>query len=298
MKSLIQYISQNERHSFINEYIKENMFMEGGHAVEAQPIPASVCMDVFNEVVEKIHNKYPDLEIAALGSTGKKKDDDFNGDIDTAVKIDSMDELKKTIDEVFPDVEKSNTTYKIYSIGYPYDIKGKKGIAQVDFMQVTDLKWAEFFWHSPSIRDGESNYKGGAAGDLLSITISEMPVEGVENEYYEDGQLKKKWKHTLNSEGIFSQLLDYTGKTGPLMTPKRPKEFQKLITKDPDGVVKFIFGDAKVDISTIYAAEKMWKAIHDPKLFKWQEVVPAIEKRYFEECQDKWGLKREDFPIK
>ena len=254
-------------------------------------------MDVFNEVVEKIHSKYPELEIAALGSTGKKKDDDFNGDIDSAIKIDSMDELRKVIDDVFPDVEKSNTTFKIYSIGYPYDIKGKFGIAQIDFMYVDDLKWAQFFWHSPNIRDGESKYKGGAAGDLLSITVSEMPVEGVENEYYEDGQLKKKWKHTLNSDGIFSQLLDYTGKKGPVKTPKRPKEFQKLITKDPNGVRMFIFGDNDVDLNVIWSAEKMWAAIHDPKLFKWQEVVPTIEKRYWEECKDKWNLKREDFPF-
>jgi len=282
MKSIVEYI---------------NLMLEGGHAVEASPIPASICLDVFNEVVEKIHSKYPDLEIVSLGSVGKKKDDDFNGDIDSAIKIDSYEELQKVIDSVFPDVEKSKTTHKIYSIGYPYDIKGKSGVGQVDFMWVDDLKWAEFFWHSPSIKDGESKYKGGAAGDLLSITISEMPVEGVENEYYEDGQLKKKWKHTLNSEGIFSQLLDYTGKTGPLKTPKRPKEFQKLLIKDPDGVVKFIFGDNDVDINTLYSAEKLWAAIHDPKLFKWTESVPTIEQRYWDECKDKWDLKREDFPL-
>lgn len=283
-------------------YIKEALLTEGGHAVECQPVPAPIALDVFNEVVEKIHSKYTDLDIVSIGSVGKKKEGDFNGDIDTAVKIDSMGEMVSILNEVFPDIEIATPKGKTVSIGFPYDIKGHKGVAQVDFMICSDTKWAQFFWHSPNFINGESKYKGGAAGDLLAVTISEIPVEDAENEYYEDGQLKKKWKHTLNSEGVFRQLLDYTGKKGPVKTPKRPKEFQTLLAKDEDSVITFIFGDRldknNISHNIIYSAESLWAAIHNPKLFKWQEVVPTIEQRYWDENAEKWGLKREDFKTK
>ena len=60
-----------------------------------------------------------------LGSVGKKTDDQFNGDIDIAIKIDNKEELNKLIDKVFPGLEKNpKTTSTIISISYPYNKEG------------------------------------------------------------------------------------------------------------------------------------------------------------------------------
>ena len=121
---------------------------------------------------------------------------------------------------------------------------------------------------------------------MLSILVSSIPVEDAKDEYFEDGvTVKKHWKYTFNTEGVFRQLLDYTGKKGPLKNPKKVKEFEKLISNDPENCVKFIFGD-NGKIEDFNSAESLWKAVHDPNKFKFQEVVNKIEDRWFDEIEE------------
>ena len=77
MKTLRQYIL---------EHLKIN---EGGNAIESNPIPAVIAPKIYDEIENIVHSKFKDIEMAALGSIGKKKDEDTNGDIDIAIKIDS-----------------------------------------------------------------------------------------------------------------------------------------------------------------------------------------------------------------
>ena len=211
----------------------------------------------------------------------------FNGDIDIAIKLDNKKELSELIDKVFPNLEKNpNTTPSIVSISYPYNKEGKSGNAQVDFMIVKDIDFAKFFYHSPDFKKNESKFKGATRAKMLSIIVSCIPVEDAKDEYFEDGKtVKKHWKYTFNTEGVFRQLLDYTGKKGPLKNPKKVKEFEKLIANDPDNCIKFIFGD-NGKIEDCNSAESLWKAVHDNNKFKFQDVVKKIEDRWFDEIEE------------
>ncbi len=274
MKSLVQFI-------------KESLINEGGNAVTANPIPAYITPLLYKEIEDTILKENPDIKMVPLGSVGKKNDDQFNGDIDIAIKLDSKKELSELIDKVFPDLEKNpNTTPSIVSISYPYNKEGKSGNAQVDFMIVKDIDFAKFFYHSPDFKKNESKFKGATRAKMLSIIVSCIPVEDAKDEYFEDGKtVKKHWKYTFNTEGVFRQLLDYTGKKGPLKNPKKVKEFEKLIVNDPDNCIKFIFGD-NGKIGDCNSAESLWKAVHDKNKFKFQDVVKKIEDRWFDEIEE------------
>ena len=274
MKSLVQFI-------------KESLINEGGNAVTANPIPAYITPLLYKEIEDAILKENPDIKMVPLGSVGKKNDDQFNGDIDIAIKIDTKKELNELINKVFPNLEKNpNTTSNIVSISYPYNKEGKTGNAQVDFMIAKDIDFAKFFYHSPDFKKNESKFKGATRAKMLSIIVSSIPVEDAKDEYFEDGKtVKKRWKYTFNTEGVFRQLLDYTGKKGPLKNPKKVKEFEKLIANDPDNCIKFIFGD-NGKIEDCNSAESLWKAVHDKNKFKFQDVVKKIEDRWFDEIEE------------
>ena len=91
----------------ILDYIKECLITEGGNAVKAEPIPAVIAPKVYDEIEKKVHSisKFKDIDMAALGSIGKKADDQTNGDIDVAVRVDTKDELNEIVDTCFKDCE-------------------------------------------------------------------------------------------------------------------------------------------------------------------------------------------------
>jgi len=283
------------------EYIKENLIQEGGNAVQSNPIPAIIAPKVYDEIEKKVHSisKFKNIDMAALGSIGKKADDQTNGDIDIAVKVDTKDELNEIVDTCFGNCEINYNTMKtITSFGYPYDIDGYKGIAQVDFMIVKNMDWAKAYFHSPNLKTGESKYKGVVRTTLLNDIISCIPVKDAKDEYFEDGvTVKRHWKHTFNTEGIFIQLVDFCGKNGkPVKNGKKLKEFEKLVTNDPINMIKFIFGD-NGDINDINSAESLWKAIHDKKKFSWgDEVLKNIEEKFINDPQTSDKINKEDFP--
>lgn len=264
-------------------------------------IPVAIAPAIYREVEKKIHSKYPDLEMSPLGSFGKKtrlKDDGTEntyGDIDIAVRIDGMDMLRKLVDDVFLGYEYAKNPTLI-SLRYPYDIDGKKDDAQIDLMIVKNMSWSKVYWHSPDFTKHESKYKGGARTELLAIIISEIPIEGAKDEYFDDNMtVKRHWKYTFNANGVFKQLLDYTGKNGkPLKNPKKLKEFEQLVTNDPNNMVHFVFSE-NGSIDDIKSAESLWKAMHDPKKFKWQEKVSTIEDRFYDKVVSKYNIDEKDF---
>ena len=285
--------------SIVN-YIKESLVLEGGNAVKADPIPAIIAPKVFDEIVERVHAKYKDIDIAALGSLGKKPDDSTTGDIDIAVRIDTKKELNDIVDDCFSDCEiNHNTMNTITSIGYKYNIDGYSGIAQIDFMMVKDMNWAKAYFHSPDLKKGESKYKGFVRTTFLNDVISCIPVADAKDEYFEDGKtVKRHWKHTFNTEGIFIQLVDFCGKNGkPVKTVKKLKEFEKFVTNDPLNMVRFIFGDEGT-LDDINSAESIWKAIHSKK-FNWgNAILASIEEKILTDPKIEGILKLEDFPCK
>ena len=271
----------------LTQFIIESLkIFEGGNAVTANPIPAKIAPKVYKEVETALLKYDNSLKLAPLGSLGKKKDDDFNGDIDIAIEI-TRPELEEIIKNVFDGYEVNwKTMGDIISISYPYNIDGYSGNAQVDFMIVKNLEWAKWRFDSPNLKTGESKYKAAAKVRLLAIIVAEIPVTDENVEYFDDNvTIRKAYKYTFNNDGIVKQLLDYTGKKGPLKNPKKIKEFEKFISNNPKEVMKFIFGDNAKE-SDFKSAESLWKAIHDPNKFKYQDVVPKIKERFYKEVID------------
>lgn len=140
-----------------------NLFQKGNFKTE--PIKSEVAPLLQQLVIQELLNEYPELEYCCIGSVGKKKHGDYNGDIDIAVKAEDIDELEKMIYKVFSYTESvSSKSYFIISIAYPYkDIldDDKMKFAAVDFMLMKDKEYTQFRYYCPDYRKDESKYKVG-----------------------------------------------------------------------------------------------------------------------------------------
>ena len=277
----------------LSQYLLESIVKEGGHAVEASPIPSHLALPMYEEIKSKLILIQKDLtnKIAVLGSVGKKKLGDFNGDIDIAVEYDRSkfeDVLKKAI----PDAEYAKSSMpNIISINYPFDNRGVTQYGQVDFMIVDDLEWAEFIYSSPNFIEDESRYKAALRNHLLSIMISEIPVDE-QPQYNDAGEIATKWKYSLNfAFGVTKQLLDYRGKNGLLKNPKKLKEFEQIITKNKKAFIDLLF--EKGDDSDFKSLETVWKALHSK--YKYRDKIKDIEDRFFVEVLERNGLDKDEF---
>lgn len=281
----------------LSEYISINETKDGGHAF-GSPVPARLALTVYSDAAVKITEKYPHIEMAPLGSIGKKRDTDFNGDIDIAVNAD-MDTIKEIREKVFKDCPyRVNPT--LVSVEYEY-APGKK--CQIDLMSVRNINWAKCYWWSPDFKKGESKYKGAVRTAMLATAVSEVPTGDAE-EYFDDKTtVRRKTKYTLNSNGLWKQVLDWTGKRGNVLAhPKKIKDLEEFVTDSPDVLVKFLFGDAG-KMSDITSAESIWKAVHDDKKWKWPDRIRSFEDRFYKEFVegDKryiYNINPDDFPIK
>ena len=277
----------------LSQYLLESIVKEGGHAVEASPIPSHLALPMYEEIKSKLILIQKDLtnKIAVLGSVGKKKLGDFNGDIDIAVEYDRSkfeDVLKKAI----PDAEYAKSSMpNIISINYPFDNQGVTQYGQVDFMIVGDLEWAEFIYSSPNFIEDESRYKAALRHHLLRIMISEIPVDE-QPQYNDAGEIETKWKYSLNfAFGVTKQLLDYRGKNGLLKNPKKLKEFEQVITKNKKAFIDLLF--EKGDDSDFKSLETVWKALHSK--YKYRSKIKDIENRFFVEVLERNGLDKDEF---
>jgi len=285
MKSIIEYI---------------NLMLESGHAVTAQPIPAYITPLIYKEIEDKVHAWKSSVKMVPLGSIGKKRDDDFNGDIDVAIDIADKESLIEMVKEVFPDSElNTNTTPKIVSINYKWDKEGKSGLAQVDFMFTNNIDWAKWRFSSPDLKNGESKYKAAPKVYLIQHIVSCIPVKDAKIEYFDDGQVKKKWRYTFNQEGVFKYLANHIGKKGQYVSGAK-QEFKELVTNDPMNVMRFIFDTNDIDPKIFNTVEGLWKAIHSDKWPWGDEVLKKVEERFYKEyindpkCEV--PVKKEDFP--
>lgn len=286
MKSLVEYI---------------HTILESGHAVSnVQPIPAYITPLIYKEIEDKVHAWKSSVKMVPLGSMGKKKDDDFNGDIDIAIDLDNREELMNMIKDVFPESELNPfTTPKIVSIGYEWNKEGKKGIAQVDFMFTNNIDWAKWRFSSPDFKKGESKYKAAPKVYLIQHIVSSIPVKDAQNEYFDNGDVKKKWRYTFNQEGVFKYLANHVGKKGQYVSTAK-QEFKELFSNDPMNVMRFIFDNNDIDPKIFNTAEGLWKAIHSD-LWPWgEDVLERTEKRFYMEyindpkCEA--PVDKEDFP--
>lgn len=96
-----------------------NLFQQGKY--RATPIKSEVATLLQQLVIKELLDNYPDMEYCCIGSIGKKKDGEYNGDIDIAIKTDTIEELEAMITKVFSYTESvTSKSYFIVSILYPY----------------------------------------------------------------------------------------------------------------------------------------------------------------------------------
>lgn len=275
----------------LSKYILESLINEGGNAVKCERIPAEIALKLYKDIEAVVTSKFHGVEMRVLGSVGKKKAGDTNGDIDIAINITDVDKLMNIINVCFPTCEViPSLGLGVVSIGYQYTYKGKDMIGQVDFMCQDDLDWAEFFYSSPDYTKDESLYKASLRNHLLSLVVSVIPTE--EEPTMVDGQYETRYKHTLSMLGLSKQFLDYRGKKGLLKNPKKVKEMERFITKNKYELVEFMFKSR--DLSIVNSLESIWNAIHGP-LFRYPEVLESIEERFFKEVLEANGLDKDEF---
>ena len=267
--------------------------IEGGHAVEASPIPSQMAMPLYEKIKYRLVSKQSDLKdhMEVLGSVGKKKLGDFNGDIDIAVEYDRS-KFENILKMAYPNAMYAKSSMpNIISINYPYKYEGNTMYAQVDFMIVDDLEWATFIYSSPNFMEDESRYKAALRNHLLGIMISEIPTE--EQPQFNDlGEVETKWKYSLNfAFGVTKQFLDFRGKNGLLKNPKKIKEFEQVVTKNKKAFIDLLFKDGSdADFKSL---ETVWKALHDK--YKYPRKIKDIEQRFFVEVLERNGLDKDEF---
>lgn len=275
----------------LSKYILESLLNEGGNAVKSERIPAEVALKLYKDIEAVVTSKFTGVELRVLGSVGKKKAGDTNGDIDIAINVTEVDKLINIINVCFPNCEViPSFGIGVVSIGYQYTYKGKDMIGQVDFMCQEDLDWAEFFYSSPDYTKDESFYKASLRNHLMGLVVSEIPTQ--EAPTMVDGQYETRYKHTLSMLGLSKQFLDYRGKKGLLKNPKKIKEMERFITKNKYELVEFMFNSR--DLSIVNSLESLWNAIHG-SLFRYPEVVKNIEERFFKEVLEANGLDKDEF---
>lgn len=275
----------------LSKYILESLINEGGNAVKCERIPAEVALKLYKDIEAVVTSKFHGVELRVLGSVGKKKAGDTNGDIDIAINVTDVDKLMNIINVCFPNCE-VNPSFGIgiVSIGYQYTYKGRNMVGQVDFMCQEDLDWAEFFYSSPDYTKDESLYKASLRNALMSLVVSEIPTR--EEPTMIDGQYETRYKHNLSMLGLSKQFLDYRGKKGLLKNPKKIKEMERFITKNKYELVEFMFNSR--DLSIVNSLESLWNAVHG-SLFRYPEVVKNIEERFFKEVLEANGLDKDEF---
>lgn len=220
----------------------------------AQPINNMYAVSISNMIMSSLTNSL-NIKSATLGSTGKKPDEAYSGDIDIAIEMEMTDENVNRLKNFLL------TSYKSYlgdepqfremkglnilSVGFHYEfgIMRIPMVVQIDFMFTDNLEYTKFIYHSPDFRKKESKFKGLYRTNLLMHIVDLIPVAD-EPVYLED-ELVEYWKYTLSFEkGLkLTHKTFISPKTGKrLKNPITVKEDDQLITKDVNKVIDTLFG--------------------------------------------------------
>lgn len=189
-------------------------------------------------------------ECAVLGSSWKKEDDEEAGDIDIALPIHVKDRLLEYIKE-HNFVVKDMSGIGVVSIAYP-GIVGR--FAQVDFMLVKDIPYAEWAYYSPS--SSESKYKGRCR-NLLNFCIANHMYR----KYESPTQWTRYWLDNTNglSWGVQTAVSPKTGKA-----LKKNICLQKtLISNKPKKIIEYLYGNT-YEIEDLLTFEQCIEAVMKP----------------------------------
>jgi hypothetical protein len=159
----------------------------------ASPINNMYALSISNTIIKSLLS---DLNIKActLGSTGKKKDDEYSGDIDIAIEMEMTDEniqkIKDFLEKRFKNNLTSEPQYYImkglnilsFAYHYQYGMFLTDQIAQVDLMFCDNIEFTKFVFHAPNYRKNESAFKGMYRTNLLVKIIDNIPIKITETD--------------------------------------------------------------------------------------------------------------------
>lgn len=256
----------------------------------AQPINNMYAVSISNMIITALDRSLS-IKSATLGSTGKKPDEGYSGDIDIAVEMEMNDEnigklkdfLLKTYSSYLGDEPQFREMkgLNILSVGfhYEYGIMRVPMIVQIDFMFTDNLEYTKFIYHSPDFRKNESGYKGLYRTNLMMHIVDLIPTS--KEPVYVNDELTDYWKYSLSFEkGLKLTHKTYTSpKTGKLLkNPITVKEDDQFITKDVNTAIETLFGP-KATVKDFNSFESIIKFMFSDK-FMTPDIIPEVIKNF------------------
>lgn len=262
----------------MKRYVKlfEQFIFESGNSVDnAVPFKQDQVESTISWVEKNVFSQIGLVglsdDAAILGSAGKKLADQTSGDIDLAVSADKIAgylgvSLEKVLFALNDKLKNMGLSTKLalgfnqVSFGAPIGGDSKNGVGQVDLMLSTDLDWSRFIYHSPDFRIAESKYKGAYRNLLLMATIGKSFFEATKTSDKGETTEYKAYVVRLN-QGIVEVRKSFEGKKGLVKRAQLLKEYDKLITKEPQGVVDLLFNGGH-KASGIDTYEKLYSLLN------------------------------------
>lgn len=244
---------------------------EGGGAIlNSRPLTWEEAQSTYKWIQRKVIPKFGiDIkDVDVIGSYGKKIEGETHGDLDIAVSAEAIQnknglnpgDLLNFINDVLSRMgfeTKVMLGFKQVSAGIP--IPETSDIVQVDFMLSPDLNWSRFIYNSPNFRENESKYKGIYRNALLMAIITETSKNILKQT--PEGDVEELESNVIRyPEGIYKSRRSWKGKKGLIETPKLLKNFDELITTNPQEVVDLIAGPGYTPES-ISTFERLWHII-------------------------------------
>lgn len=277
----------------------EQFISESGNSIEdAKPFQQDQVQPTVDWLVKNVFPQIGlngiDDDAAVIGSAGKKLPEQTSGDIDIAVSADKIagflgTSLQTVLYSLDAKLKSMGYTTKLapgftqVSIGAPIGGDFKNGVGQVDFMLTNDLDWSRFIYHSPDFRTAESQYKGAYRNMLLMAAIGKSFFEVTKQTDKGETAEYKAYVVRLN-QGITEVRKSFEGKKGLVKTAKVLHEYDKEITRQPQGVVDLLFtGNHKP--SDIDTYEKL-KGLLDSNEFKFSNKLAEIMADFKKKVED------------
>lgn len=279
-------------------YINESLVFEGGKAVDGTPMTQPIARKIFAELerdfLPKLGLVNRGIDYATLGSFNKKKDDQTSGDIDIAVSVEAIaSHFGVSVDAVEEAIvaacEKENLRYKhskgIHLVSLAWPIPGMEDhYGQVDLMPSDNMEFSTWIYHSPDFTKAESKYKGLYRNELMRV-ICRKADRKILSRNEQDEVMEYERRALDYSEGITQAIKSHVGKKGRTKHAKTLKETKKFITKTPQDIIDFIFGEGHKasEVMTFEAAYKIFMSEDFPwakdRLEMVEDYIEELEKR-------------------
>lgn len=277
------------------EYIKENLIIEGGNAVNGTPMTQTQAKAVFEDVVNKLLPKLglfkKGTDYDALGSFGKKYENQTSGDIDIAVSTEVIAShfgipLDEVEDKIISVCEEENLQYNygkgIHVISIAWLIPGTEMFGQVDLMPSDNMEYSKWMYHSPDFTKAESKYKGLFRNQLIMAIIKYADQKVLSKNEQDEVMEYERYALRLNS-GIARTVRSHIGKKGRLKNPKAIKELERHITNVPKEIVELAFGEG-TNVKNTMTFEDCYKLFMKDS-FPWKDqrdnIVTSFVKEIF-----------------